>query len=203
MTNKKENACLSLLRWSPVLPVESAEEFDHLHKAFKDEIKPRGTIELEQVDELTCLAWDIRRFRCAKTELIKSKFPCAIRNLLRQVSKQSGHSVLSANVEADKFAYQWFADEGAKKKVRELLRYFYLDEFAIEAEAIRLSRSDVEELDRLLASLEWRFKKTLRFVAKLRGGFGRHLRDNLDRIIDGEILGIDGTPRKNHPASHD
>jgi hypothetical protein len=81
-----------------------------------------------------------------------------------------------------------------------LLERFGLDEFAIEAATMLSVARDLEKIDRLLASLESRMSKALRSLAELRGGFGRQLHANVERIIDGEILALDG-PSKNPPAA--
>ena len=48
----------------------------------------------------------------------------------------------------------WFSKAEAKKEVSQLLSYFDLDEFAIEAEAVRSLAAELEQLERLLASFE-------------------------------------------------
>ena len=87
--------------------------------------------------------------------------------------------------------YEWFTDRAAKKRVSELFKEFQLDEFAIEAEAIRRSASDLEMLDRMLASYEARRDKALRHLAECRGVFVHQLRETSDRIIDGKVLGLE------------
>ena len=48
--------------------------------------------------------------------------------------------------EAEALALGWFTDDETKKKVSEILVRFGLDEFDIEAEAIRQSLPDLEIL---------------------------------------------------------
>ena len=53
----------------------------------------------------------------------------------------------------------WFSKPEARKEVLQLLRQFHLDELAIEAEAIRMSFSELEMLDRMITLLESRRNK--------------------------------------------
>jgi hypothetical protein len=68
----------------PVLHTESADEFERFRDAYNEEIKPRGIIEQQVVDELIALGWEIRRYSRAKTDLINSEFPRTLSKLLRQ-----------------------------------------------------------------------------------------------------------------------
>jgi hypothetical protein len=64
----------------------------------------------------------------------------------------------------------------------------YLDESAIEAEAIRRPAADIELLDRLLTSQESRRDKARRRIAEYRGDLGRQMRNAAERIIEGKAL---------------
>jgi hypothetical protein len=79
------------------------------------------------------------------------------------------------------------------------LAYFKLDEAVIAAEAIRLCGSELQQIDQMLASVQWRYKKALRFLAKFRGGLGRQLRANLERIIEGKGLALEDKSSKKTP----
>jgi hypothetical protein len=185
----------SILPRFPVLHTESADDFARFRDAYNEEIKPRGMTERQVVDEHIELGWEIRRYSRAKTDLINSEFPRAIGNLLRRYHRP-GHS----NLEADRLTHQWFTNESARQQVSELLKRFNLDEAVIASEAIRLCRAELQQIDQILASLQWRYKKALRFLAKLRGGqLGRELHANLERIIDGKRLALEDKSSKKTP----
>jgi hypothetical protein len=198
---KKDSSKLTLLTPPPELITESADEFDRLHDALQDECKARGTMDKILITGIAHLFWDIRRYNRAKTSLINSAFVRALRNLLRQVLRRSGGSAVHIEIEAEQLAHQYFSDEHAKKQILERLEYYKLDESAIEAEAMRISITELEKLDRLLASSEWRLNRALRCLAKWRGGLGRKLRAGGERIIDGEVLALDDASKKTPPAS--
>ena len=147
---------LALLPKLPLLITESADEFDALRDAFKQEIKPRGIIEQMYVHDICAIVWEILRLRRCKVIIINSAFRSALENLLKQLLRQPGQYEYQVEDEAQTLAQSWFTDQEAKKQISEILDRFGLDEFAIEAEAIRRSSSDVELLDRMLTSLEAR-----------------------------------------------
>jgi hypothetical protein len=175
---------LTLLPKLPLLITESADEFDALRDAFKQEIKPRGIIEQMYVHDISSIVWEILRLRRCKVVIINSAFRSALQSLLKQLLRQPGQSEYHVEGEAEALAQAWFTDQEAKKQVSELLSRVKLDESAIEAEAIRRSSSDLDLLDRMLTSLESRRNRALRCVAEYRASLAHQLRESADRIID-------------------
>jgi hypothetical protein len=72
-----------------------------------------------------------------------------------------------------------------------ILHEFDLDETAIEAEAVRLTWSDLELLDKMQASLRSRLDKALRSVADYRDSLARQMRQSSDRILENDPLCIE------------
>src|SRR5262245_3695913 len=179
---------LALLPKLPLLITESADEFDALRDAFKQEIKPRGIIEQMYVHDICAIVWDILRLRRCKVIIINSAFRSALQNLLKQLLRLPGQYEYQVEGEAEALAHSWFTDQEAKKQVSEILSRFDLDESAIEAEAIRRSSSDLELLDRMLTSLESRRDKALGCVAEYRVSLGQQLRESEERVIDGKAV---------------
>jgi hypothetical protein len=177
---------LALLPKLPLLITESADEFDALRDAFEQDIKPRGIIEQMYVHDISGIVWEILRLRRCKVVIINSAFRSALQDLLKQVLRQPGQYEYQVEGEAQTLAQSWFTDQEAKKQVSEILSGFDLDESAIEAEAIRRSSSDLELLDRMVASLETRRNKALGCVAEYRASLAHQLRESADRIIDGK-----------------
>jgi hypothetical protein len=186
---------------SPVLITESAEEFKRLHDAVKDELKPRGTLERYYVAEIAEKVWEIRRLRRVKTNLINAARRQGVKELLESLIECWRElDYVQRGSEIYRLTEQWFGGERDKREVLEILERFGLDEFAIEAATVLSVARDLEQIDRLLASLESRLSKALRSLGEWRGGFGRQLHANVERIIDGEILALDG-PSKKPPAA--
>jgi hypothetical protein len=193
---------LTLLPKLPLLITESAEEFDALRDAFKQEIKPQGIIEQMYVHDVSSIVWEILRLRRCKAVIINAAFRAALENLLMQLLKQPGQYDHHVRDEAQELAQAWFTDQEAKKQVSQILSRFDLDESAIEAEAIRKSSSELELLDRMLTSLESRRDKALRCVAEYRASLARQLRESADRIIDGKgVLRLEDAASKRSTAA--
>jgi hypothetical protein len=137
----------------------------------------------------------LRLWRC-KAVIINAARRTALQHLLYRLLAVPGRSLRAnseeaedlASEEAEDLALRWFTDREAKKQVAEVLGQFGLDESAIEAEAIRCVSSDLELLDRMLASLESRRDKALRRVAEYRGSLARQLRESADRLIEGQVV---------------
>src|SRR6266516_2001725 len=83
---------LTLLPKLPLLITESADEFDALRDAFKQEIKPRGIIEQMYVHDISSIVWEILRLRRCKVVIINSAFRSALQDLLKQLLRQPGQS---------------------------------------------------------------------------------------------------------------
>jgi DNA mismatch repair ATPase MutS len=193
---------LTLLPKLPLLITEAADEFDALRDAFEQEIKPRGIIEQMYVHDISSIVWEILRLRRCKVVIINSVFRSALQDLLKQVLRQPGQYEYQVEGEAQTLAQSWFTDQEAKKQVSEILSGFDLDEFAIEAEAVRRSSSDLEVLDRMLTSLESRRNKALGCVAEYRASLAQQLRDSADRIIDGKgVLRLEDAASKRSTAA--
>jgi hypothetical protein len=146
----------ALLPRPPLLMTESREEFDRVRNSLEREIQPQGIIEQMYVDDMAYIVWDIRRLRRCKDTIINFAFRTGLERVLKQLLRQPGQSewFINNSEEIRDLALRWFTDPKAKKEVSELLRKFQLDEIAIEAEAIRDSSQDLEQLDRMLRSLE-------------------------------------------------
>ena len=179
---------LTLLPKVPLLITESADEFDALRDAFEREIKPRGIVEQMYVRDISSIVWEILRLRRCKVVIINAAFRSALQELLVQVLRQPGQSRYDVEHDAQALALAWFTDQEAKKQVSEILSQIKLDEFAIEAQAIRSSSADLELLDRLLTSLESRRDKALGCVAEYRASLAHQLRESADRFVDGKGL---------------
>jgi hypothetical protein len=193
---------LTLLPKLPLLITESADEFDALRDAFKQEIKPRGIIEQMYVHDISSIVWEILRLRRCKVVIINSAFRSALQSLLKQLLRQPGQYEYHVEDEAQALAQAWFTDQEAKKQVSEILSGFDLDESAIEAEAIRKSSSELELLDKMLTSLESRRNKALGCVAEYRASLGQQLRESADRIIDGKgVLRLEDAASKHSTAA--
>ena len=160
-----------------LLMTESKQDYQALQASLEHEIMPRSFVESMYVADIAALTWEILRLRRCKSGIINNAFEKALQNLLRP-----RFSIYNSEP-ADDLARRWFADPTAKKEVAELLRRVRLDEFAVEAEAVRLSSSALELIDRMLSAYESRRNKALRSIEDYRVGFAKTVRDSSDRAL--------------------
>jgi hypothetical protein len=175
---------LTLLPKLPLLITESADEFDVLRNAFEREIKPRGIIEQMYVHDCCSIVWEILRLRRGMAAIINAAFRDALVHVLTECLGRPELLQLDVDDQVQTLALAWFKSEQGKKRVAKTLNESGFDEYAIEGEAIRRSSSDLEQLNRMLASLEARRDTALRRIGEYRNGWGRQLRELSDRIIE-------------------
>ena len=186
MTGSSNSNELALFSKPPLLITESVDEFESLRSALEQEIRPSGVIERMFVDEFGAIAWEILRLRRCKTAIINLGFRDAMKDLLVRLLDE--HGKLIPYERAETLAAKWFTDQKAKEDVSQIFGKFQLDEYAIEAEAIRRSSSDIEALDKMLLLLESRRNRTLRSIADYRNGFAKQLRESSSRLIEGNAV---------------
>jgi hypothetical protein len=171
----------------PLLITESADEFAALLAALRQEIKPKGIIENIYLEDLAAIVWEIQRLRRCRTGIVNNAIRAALKSLLNQLLVSPDIlDRLNSEAEAVRLADAWFVSQKAKKEALAILRRFNLDENAIEAEAVRLSWSDLELIDRMQTSLRSRLDKTLRCVADYRDSLAVRMRQSSDRIVEND-----------------
>ena len=180
----------ALLR-SPLLVTESSDAFEQICNAFSEEIKPHGFIVRLHVADVAYLTWEILRYRRSKAAFINLAFREALENLLAKLLRQPGEYAYQRKDEANELALGWFTDQHGKQQVLQLLKKFHLDESAIEAEAMRNSAAGFETFEKILASLESRRSRLLRFITEYHTGFGQQLRQASNRLIDGKAIALE------------
>jgi hypothetical protein len=198
MSRKRNEA--PLLPTVSLLITESDDEFEAIRGALDRELKPNGIIEQMYVGDIAQLNWEIIRFRRCKVALINSRMRSALEEIIPELMRKPGEYAHQHKEEADQLAEDWFGDPKSKDAVAEMLANCGLDESAIEAQAISPLIAEIEQIDRLLASLEARRNKALRSVSDYRVGFGRLLREHSDGILDGKVLALE-RPTGRKPAA--
>ena len=163
-----------------VLKTESEDEFVKIVAKLKQDIQPENFIEELYVSEVAALTWEIIRYRRCKTAIITNANHTALKSILLQIRFKPGSSETLA---ADKLAHEWYYSQKAKQDIAALLKEAGRDESAVEAEAFRLRLSEIEKMDRLLASVEARRDKTLRGIGQYRESFARKLQQSTASVV--------------------
>jgi hypothetical protein len=147
-TLKTCRPCHPRARGARLLITESTAEFDAVRRALEQEIGPRGIIERLYVNDISSIVWEMLRLRRCKTAIINIGFRPALENLLNQLLKWPDGFHSSVRDQAEVCGELVYRSRGEKKSIA-LLDQFGLEEFAIEAEAIRRSLSELESIERL------------------------------------------------------
>jgi hypothetical protein len=196
------------LRPAPVLLSESSEELSELYQRFQRELEPRDAIENMYVVELTNLCWQILLLSRCKTGIINVAYKEVVRELLNLSlasadenpfpSSSPMHTVQEAYrryqaklkeklvenklaqsiEEAEALACRWQLDDDAKATAKLL----NIEEYFIEAEAVRRAAVDIERIDRMLTTLELRRNRALGGLAEYREMLAPTLRQGCDPV---------------------
>jgi len=178
----------------PVLKSESASEQAEIFRELRKEIKPIGVIDRMHVADVASITFEILRLRRCQIGIVNTRFRTALESIIAQLKRDPGKvpnqdgSYGPPGEQARVLALEWFTRKEAKKQVLELLSHFGLDESAIEAEAIRSCITDLERIERLIASLELRRTRALCLVAQYRESLARQLKESSDRLIDAQTV---------------
>lgn len=179
-----------------VLKTEAENEFASLLAKLEQDIRPNTFIERMYVQDIAALIWEIIRFRRFKTAILDNALREALTNLLKQILfKPELLQKPDYELEAEALAVDWFRNQKAKAEVAKLLGQFDLDESAIEAEAFRLTSSDIDRLDRMLTVLEIRRDKALHCIADYRDSLAERLQQSSQQILEAaDVLHIEHKP---------
>jgi len=178
---------LALFAKPPLLMTESAEDFAALSAVLEQEIKPRGAVERIYVADIAAHVWEILRLRRCKAGIVNTAFKEALGDLLNNLEGTTTWTTPERQ-QREALIRDWFSEPRAKKEVSQLLGKYQLDEFAIEAEAIRIRSEDLERLDTMLTSAESRRDRALRRIADDRDRFAKKVREGSDRVIEGQAV---------------
>jgi len=187
MTKSADGIELTLFSKPQLLITESAEDFAALNAALMEEIKPRGIIERLYVDDIAALVWEILRLRRCKVAIVNRAFKNALSEIVYRLAGEPEMDTPEREW-YEAIIIDWFSKPEARKEVSELLAEFHLDEFAIEAEAIRSVFSELEVLDKMLTLLETRRNKALRAIADYRNDFAKQVREVSNRVIEADSV---------------
>jgi hypothetical protein len=178
----------------PVLVTESADEQNTLYTALQAELRALGAIDMMSVGSLVSISLDIARYQRCKVALINMTVRALQEAMRRRPAaapeQRSADCIPEKMLEA--LSYTGSTDEKDEDgktglEVSERLSQLQLNEFDIEAVAIRIRSKDLERLDRMIDSLELRRTRVLRMMVECREAWGRQLSESTRQVMDGKI----------------
>jgi hypothetical protein len=154
---------------------ESMDEYNFFRRAIEQQIQPKTFIEHLWASDLVDGEHEMWRLRRFKAQIVRSKTPRALQNLLRSVRD------VYESAQIDYLAAKWFTNKAVRRTVSRILRDFGLDEASIDAEAFRLSIEDIAACDRRIAELERSRDRLLDRIEDHRAGLAVQVTAILDQ----------------------
>ena len=180
----------------PLLATEDPNQYDALLTELAREVRPSDFIEWLWVKDIADLTWDIFRYRRIKASYVDGRFRSALvqqLNLALQRDKRAAHPDrrLSFDLdrirdEANKLANDFIANANTKEKRDKWLKAHGVNAESITATSFDAAVDELEAIERMLASVEYRRNNALHEIERRRNALGRALRQTSDRIIEGE-----------------
>ena len=180
----------------PLLATEDPNQYDALLTELAREVTPSDFIEWLWVKDIADLTWDIFRYRRIKASYVDGRFRFALvqqLNLALERDKRAAHPDrrLSFDLdrirdEANKLANDFIANANTKEKRDKWLKAHGVNAKSITATSFDAAVDELEAIERMLASVEYRRNNALHEIERRRNALGRALRQTSDRIIEGE-----------------
>jgi hypothetical protein len=166
---------LSLFGEPPLLLREDDGAYYTMMEHFAKIVGPTDTIDWFWIKDLTDIMWEIRRMRRLKAVFIETR-----RDFAHKAAKRCD----------DAFQYAMWQAAGSKvyddddPEEPEVVPVPVPDSEKDTAGLIMNAMEETQRVDRLIASLEMRFNRTLREIDRRRAGLARRLREGSKAMVD-------------------
>lgn len=166
-----------------ILIGEEEEQYQRILDEVDRSVRPVDIIEQFWVREITDLLWESLRLRRLKGNLLKATIRKGLANVLKPLT-----DVLAAH----KLADDWFGNKPeARKEVDGLLEKANISFDLVIAEALAVKLTDIERIDRMIASAEGRRNTTLREISRHRDAVAVRLARVSEEIEEAEFSELD------------
>ncbi len=166
----------------PLIQGESEADYDEVMSKATSTIAPTDVIEAMWVKDIVDLVWESHRLKRLKASLLMASRKKAIDHLMAQTSRPMD------DITRDLFsgyAASWLTGEAAAvERLEKLFAKRKLDMNSILAQALADRLSEVERIDRMIASADTRRDKALTNIERRREAKARRLRTNADDVTD-------------------
>ncbi len=151
------------------------------------ELKPKGVLEQQWVEDVFDHTWNLWRYRNLKTALLNA---AAYQGLQRILTPLIGPT------DAVALATQWHAkDANAIREVDDILSSAglsgALSAEAVMAQTLAIKLPEIEAIDRLIAEKEGQRNAALRELERHRALLGQEVRRAIERVEDVEFTPVD------------
>jgi hypothetical protein len=174
---------------SPLLPTESAEEYECDRSRIEDAIDPCDAIEQIYCEDFVYDRLQMRRLQRWNLATVKAELAEAVYAVLHELNELE-------NIDVNVVVGQWCTDPVARATVSAILAKHGLDDSAIEAEALRRCSRDVAVIDQLLTSHASRRDKSIQFLA-----FYREMKARQRQLSAKSAVANGGVARLDHKST--
>ncbi|GJE46231.1 hypothetical protein AEGHOMDF_5431 [Methylobacterium soli] len=173
----------------PLLPGENAEQYEALLRIIIQQVKPSDVIEAIWVKDIVDLVWEAKRLRRWRSQILNQGRLEAGTALILPVIENENHNPFTSKSEhqreATTLAFGWLQNSKTETAAMErMLQARGLTPADVTAQAFQLRLSEVERVERMIASTDHRRDTLLREVERRRAGFSQQLRNAAAEVID-------------------
>jgi hypothetical protein len=194
-TPKPPEELVSFLADPPLVGDESREDYEKLFLAFAAAVKPPDAIAWIYVREFADLAWEIRRERWLKQQVIENARKTIITELLMPPEidpnldeadelESERETEIERVVEEMK---QWETDPEARRKIEKDLASEGFGNNILLTDALTNNANLIDAIDRRISAYENRRNTALREIDRYSDNLARRLDQASSDIIDGEF----------------
>jgi hypothetical protein len=171
-----------LLGPPPLLPNESAADYEGLKARLRAKIMPRDVVEEIWLRDILDLQWEVLRMRRLKSRILSSSSPSGLGSLLH---RRANYRDVEALVQG------W--SQGNKESIKQvdrLLKQLGLSHDDVDAHSLLKTLDPLERIDRMIAQAEARRNNALREIEKSRETAARRMRAALSEE-DGPLISVE------------
>jgi hypothetical protein len=165
----------------PLVGNETTEHYESVFFAIAQAAHPSDGIAWLFVKDITDLAWETRRERMVKTQIIKSSQMEVVSRLM----DKSGFYLAMAGISED--GLRWSSDANARQQIDQELAKRGHGEISIMAMAYESAADQIDVVDRRIASYELRRISIVKEASLYNEKLARRLDQVSSDIIDGEF----------------
>jgi hypothetical protein len=173
----------------PLALNEKRDEYDDLFAVIAAAAKPADAIAWIFVRDITDFSWEIRREKSRKIQAIRSMEEFVVAGILTPPKPEGldyGAPTPGAD-EAKEAAWRWANDPKARRKIDKELAELGWDSTEILSSALGDTNTDIDEIDKRIASYEVRRMAALRAIEQYSEKLARRLEAASSEIIEGEF----------------
>lgn len=174
----------SRLATTPLIEGECEADYKAFHASCISAVLPKDAIEEIWLQDFVVYSWEAQRLRRMKVAVINASRKSAVEDLLRELLENNHTHYADVYSAAKSLSHNWSSsDKETVEIVEGLLKDHNLDLDTITAKAVLLKLKDIERIDKLIASSDYRRDAAIRELEKRRDLLAKRAREFTDAVI--------------------